>query len=290
MTAAVSQARRLGMKALACASTGNTSASLAAYGAQAGMKTLVFLPEGKVATAKIAQAVGYGATCLMVQGDFDAAMSLVMKVADLGVYLVNSINPFRLEGQKTIIWELLQDLAWEAPDWIVVPGGNLGNTSAFGKAIEEAASLGWISKKPRLATIQASGANPFALSYREGFSKAHSLKPETIATAIRIGQPVNYEKAVRVIQNLNGVVCDVSDDDIMEAKRTIDRSGIGCEPASAATLAGLKKLVVGGTILPTDRVVCVLTGHILKDPEAVLGDVKFESIAPTVDAVKPYIG
>ena len=290
MTVAVSQAKRLGRTALACASTGNTSAALAAYGAQAGLKTLVFLPLGKVASGKIAQAIGYGATCLMVNGDFDAAMRLVMEVAQLGAYLVNSVNPFRLEGQKTIIWELLQDLEWQAPDWIVVPGGNLGNTSAFGKAIHEAFAAGWIARKPRLATIQASGANPFYLSYREGFAKPHSVAAETVATAIRIGQPVNYTKARRVIKDLNGVVAEVDDREIMAAKGAIDRSGVGCEPASAASLAGLKRLIAQGVIAAHERVVCILTGHMLKDTESVVGpDLKLDLIEPTVAAVRPYL-
>ena len=290
MTVAVTQAKRLNRTALACASTGNTSAALAAYGAQAGLKTLVFLPEGKVSTGKIAQAVGYGAICLMVKGDFDAAMRLAMEVAQLGVYLVNSVNPFRIEGQKTIIWEMLQDMEWQAPDWIVVPGGNLGNTSAFGKAIKEAHAAGWITSKPRIATIQAAGANPFYQSFQGQFARPHSVAAETVATAIRIGQPVNYDKAKRVISELNGVVAQVTDAEIMLAKRAIDRAGIGCEPASAATLAGLKQLVATGLVKASDRVVCVLTGHMLKDPEAVTGpDLKLELISPTVEAVRPFL-
>ena len=271
MTVAVTQAKRLKKRVVACASTGNTSAALAAYAAQAGLDALVFLPQGKVATGKIAQAIGYGATCLEVAGDFDAAMRLVREAADQrGVYMVNSLNPFRLEGQKTVMWELLQDLHWQAPDWIVVPGGNLGNTSAFGKALLEAFAAGWIDRLPRIATIQAAGANPFFRSYCENFARPHSVSAQTIATAISIGQPVNYAKAVKVIRELNGVVEQVSDEEILEAKRILDRAGIGCEPASACSLAGTRHLVEKGIIEAGQHVVGILTGHMLKDPDIVL--------------------
>jgi len=284
MTVAVTQAVRLGATAIACASTGNTSASLAAYAAQAGLRALVFIPAGKVAAGKLAQTLAYGATCLAVRGDFDAAMSLVRQACDrLGIYLVNSINPFRIEGQKTIVWELLQDLEWNAPDWIVVPAGNLGNTSAFGKALAEAHAAGWITKMPRIASIQASGANPFFRSYREKFAQRHRVTAETIASAIRIGDPVSYEKAVAAIRDTNGVVAEVSDEELMAAKRDIDRMGIGCEPASATTLAGVRKLKLTG------QIVCVLTGHVLKDPDAILKNVPAEQmieIDPTIDAVE----
>src|SRR5947207_8418407 len=201
MTVAITQAVREGAKAVACASTGNTSASLAAYAAQAGMRAIVFVPAGKVSTGKLAQTLAYGALCLQVRGDFDAAMQLVRQACDrLGIYLVNSINPFRIEGQKTIIWELLQDLEWRAPDWIVVPAGNLGNTSAFGKALREALAAGWIDRLPRLAAIQASGANPFYLGFREDFAQRHRVAAETVASAIRIGDPVSYEKAIAAIR------------------------------------------------------------------------------------------
>jgi threonine synthase len=190
MTVAVTQAKRLGARAVACASTGNTSASLAAYAAQAGLRAIVFVPSGKISGGKLAQTLAYGATCLQVRGDFDAAMRLVRQACDrLGIYLVNSINPFRIEGQKTIVWELLQDLEWHAPDWIVVPAGNLGNTSAFGKALVEAHRAGWIDRMPRLAAIQASGANPFFRSFGENFATRHRVTAETIASAIRIGDP-----------------------------------------------------------------------------------------------------
>lgn len=267
MTVAVTQAKRLGQKTVACASTGNTSASLASYGAQAGLKTLIFLPEGKVAPSKIAQAIAYGAETRMIQGDFDTAMQKVLEASkDEGLYLVNSINPFRLEGQKTIMWELFEQQNWEIPDWIVVPGGNLGNTSAFGKAISEAYEAGWITKKPRIAVIQAEHANPFYQSFLSGFDSFVAMQPDTRASAINIGNPVNFEKAKRVILDLNGRVEQVTDIEIKEAKVQIDHSGIGCEPASAATLAGLKKLVTQKFVRANETVVCILTGNVLKDP------------------------
>ena len=267
MTVAVTQAKRLGQKLIGCASTGNTSASLASYGAQAGLKTVIFLPEGKVAPSKIAQAIAYGAETRMIEGDFDTAMAKVLEAShDEGLYLVNSINPFRLEGQKTIMWELFEQLDWQVPDWIVVPGGNLGNTSAFGKAILEAYEAGWITKKPRIAVIQAERANPFYQSFLSGFEDFAPMHPDTRASAINIGNPVNFEKAKRVISDLNGRVEQATDAEIKEAKIQIDHSGIGCEPSSAATLAGLQKLVAQKFVRPDEVVACVLTGNVLKDP------------------------
>jgi threonine synthase len=287
MTVAVTQAVRLGAKAIACASTGNTSASLAAYAAQAGLKAIVFVPSGKISAGKLAQTLAYGATCLQVRGDFDAAMRLVREACDrLGIYLVNSINPFRIEGQKTIVWELLQDLDWNAPDWIVVPAGNLGNTSAFGKALREAKAWGWIDRLPRLAAIQARGANPFFRSFVDAFATRHRVDAETIASAIRIGDPVSFDKAVAAIRSTNGVVAEVSDEELMAAKREIDRMGIGCEPASATTLAGVKKLGLTG------RIVCVLTGHVLKDADAIMKNVdagQVIEIDPTIAAVEAVL-
>jgi threonine synthase len=289
MTVAMTQAKRLGARAVACASTGNTSASLAAYAAQAGIRAIVFIPAGNVAAGKLAQTLAYGATALHIRGDFDAAMQLVREASDrLGIYLVNSINPFRIEGQKTIVWELLQDLEWNAPDWIVVPAGNLGNTSAFGKALHEAFDAGWITKMPRLASIQAAGANPFYRSYRDAFAQRHRIAAETIASAIRIGDPVSHRKAVSAIQLTNGVVEQVTDDELMLAKREIDEMGIGCEPASATTLAGLKKLRDAGVMRDGERIVCVLTGNLLKDTDAIMRNVPPErtiEIDATMDAV-----
>jgi threonine synthase len=289
MTVGMTQAKRVGARAVACASTGNTSASLAAYAAQAGMKAVVFIPEGKVALGKLAQSLAYGATVLQIKGDFDAAMKLVSDAASqLGIYLLNSINPFRIEGQKTIVWEMLQDLAWDPPDWIFVPAGNLGNTSAFGKAIREAVEAGWIPRAPRVAAIQATGANPFFRSYSEGFARRHRVTAETVATAIRIGNPVSYDKARAAIEYTHGIVDQVTDDELLAAKREIDRAGIGCEPASACSLAGLRKLRESGAVKPTDRVVCVLTGNVLKDPDIIVksAGADIRQIEATVEAVE----
>jgi len=290
MTVAMTQAKRLGSTAVACASTGNTSASLAAYAGQAGLKGVVFVPAGKVAVGKLAQTLAYGALTLQIRGDFDAAMDLLQQAsAKLGIYLVNSINPFRIEGQKTIVWEILQDLAWQPPDWIAFPAGNLGNTSAFGKALREAKQAGWITKVPRLAAVQAHGANPFFRSFVEGFKTRHKVQAETVASAIRIGDPVSYERARASIEETNGVVSEVTDEELLAAKREIDRSGIGCEPASACSLAGARKLRGEGVIKPGESVVCVLTGHVLKDPEVVTKHVpasQLIEIDPTLAAVE----
>jgi threonine synthase len=286
MTVAVTQAVRLNATAVACASTGNTSSSLAAYAAQAGLKAVVFVPAGKISSGKLAQTLAYGATCLAIRGDFDDAMRLVREAcARFNIYLVNSINPFRIEGQKTIVWELLQDFEWDAPDWIVVPAGNLGNTSAFGKALREAHARGWITRMPRLASIQAKGANPFYRSFTGDFATRHTVSAETIATAIRIGDPVSHDKAVGAIRDTNGLVEEVTDDELMSAKRTIDGMGIGCEPASATTLAGVQKLRSKGVMKDGERIVCVLTGHILKDPEANFRAERVMEIDATLDAV-----
>ncbi|HVH66576.1 MAG TPA: threonine synthase [Gemmatimonadales bacterium] len=270
MTVGVTQARRIGARAVACASTGNTAASLAAYAALAGLPALVIVPKGQVAAGKLAQALAYGARTLLVRGNFDDCLELVDQASErLGVYLLNSVNPFRLEGQKTIVLELLQQLAWEPPDWIVLPAGNLGNTAAFGKALEEARVWGMIDRAPRLAAVQAAGAAPFAHSFNDGFARPHRVTPHTVATAINIGNPVSYQRAVRAIRDTNGVVTTVGDDEILEAKAVVDRAGIGCEPASAAAPAGARRLVREGVIRPGERVVAVLTGHLLKDPESI---------------------
>jgi threonine synthase len=271
MTVGVTQAKRIGAAAVACASTGNTSASLAAYAAQAGLPALVLVPLDGVATGKLAQSLAYGAKTLLVRGDFDDCLRLIEQASEqLGVYLLNSINPFRLEGQKTIILELLQQLAWEPPDWIVLPAGNLGNTAAFGKALREAHDWKLISRMPRLAAVQAEGAAPFARSFAEGFAQKHRVKAETVATAIKIGNPASYDRAVQAIKETNGVVLSVADEELLKAKAAIDASGVGCEPASAVTLAGLRRLIDRGQVKSSDRVVAVLTGHILKDPGLLL--------------------
>ncbi|GAC1517354.1 MAG: threonine synthase [Gemmatimonadaceae bacterium] len=266
MTVAMTQALRIGATTVACASTGNTSAALAAYAALAGLRALVFVPAGAVTAGKLAQAQAYGATTLVVRGDFDRCLALAQEAsAELGIYLVNSINPFRLEGQKTIVFEMLQQLAWDPPEWIVLPAGNLGNTSAFGKALREALALGLITRVPRLAAVQAEGASPFAQSFRTGFRERVTQRATTVASAIRIGDPASYERAVRAIRETEGIVTSVTDDEIMDAKAVIDGAGVGCEPASAASVAGVRQLARTGTIQPGDRVVALLTGHVLKD-------------------------
>ena len=271
MTVAVTQARRVAAPAVACASTGNTSASLAAYAALAGLPALVLVPSGQVALGKLAQTIADGARTLLVRGDFDDCLRLARAASDtLGVYLANSINPYRIAGQKTIVLEMLQQLGWRAPDWIVLPAGNLGNTSAFGAALREAKELGLIDSMPRLAAVQASGAAPFAQSFRDEFRERHKVRAETVATAIRIGDPASYDRAVRAIRETNGVVIDLPDSEILDAKAIVDSSGVGCEPASAASVAGARALAALGIIKPEDTVVAVLTGHILKDSDILL--------------------
>jgi threonine synthase len=270
MTVGVTHARRVRATAVACASTGNTGASLAAYAALAELPALVMVPKGQIAVGKLAQLLAYGARTLVVAGDFDICLELALAASErLGIYLLNSINPFRVEGQKTIVLELLQQLGWEPPDWILVPAGNLGNTAAFGKALREAREWGLIDRVPRLAAVQAQGAAPFALSYAEGFSRRHRVEAHTVATAIRIGNPASYDRAVTAIRETNGVVTAVSDDDILEAKAVVDASGVGCEPASAASVAGARQLIAQGIVAPGERLVAVLTGHLLKDPDAI---------------------
>jgi len=272
MTGGVTQARVLGMTRVACASTGNTSASLASYAAFAGLEGIIFLQNKQIAVGKLAQGVAYGATCIRVDGDFDRNLALVREVSErLNIYVLNSVNPFRLEGQKTVMIETLQQLRWRVPDWIVCPGGNLGNSSAFGKGLKELYDLGLIDRLPRLAIIQAEGASPLYHSYLSDFTDFQPQKAETIATAIKIGNPVNYKKAVRALRWTHGVVEQVSDQQIMDAKALIDRTGIGCEPASACSLAGARKLVEMGIIQPHESVVGILTGHVLKDADATIG-------------------
>ncbi len=269
MTVAVSQARRVSARAVACASTGNTSASLSAYAAQAGIPAYVLVPQGKVSPGKLAQTLAYGARMLHIEGDFDDCLRLTREASEqLGVYLVNSVNPFRIEGQKTIVFELLQQLAWNAPDWIALPAGNLGNTAAFGKALREAHALRLIERMPRLLAVQASGASPFAQGFANQFAGRVRVRAETAATAIRIGDPASWDRGVEAIVSTRGEVIAVSDEEIFAAKRVIDEAGVGCEPASAASVAGVRALVARGTILPSDTVVAVLTGHLLKDPGA----------------------
>ena len=271
MTVALTQAMRVGASAVACASTGNTSASLAAYAALAGLPALVLVPNGQVSLGKLAQTMAYGARTLLVRGDFDDCLRLARAASEtLGVYLANSINPYRIAGQKTIVLEMLQQLGWRAPDWIVLPAGNLGNTAAFGAALRGALALGLIDRMPRLAAVQASGAAPFAAGYRADFQTRTAVRARTVATAIRIGNPASWDRAVRAIRDTNGVVIDLADTEILDAKAVVDGSGVGCEPASAASVAGARALVATGVIERGETVVAVLTGHILKDPGILL--------------------
>ena len=288
MTAAFTHARMVGARRVACASTGNTSASLALYAAQNGFQGIVFIGTGKIAFGKLSQALDYGALTLQIEGDFDACLRRVREVsAQLGLYLLNSVNPFRLEGQKSIMYRILEGLNWDVPDWIIVPGGNLGNCSAFGKAFAELLELGLVKRAPRLAIINAHGANTLTtvvnklgVTWNQGNPDMGAVKrlyagmdeanyhPHTLASAIEISRPVNLKKSLRALDLMHGVVAEVTDEDILEAKADIGRYGFGCEPASAATIAGLKQLLAAGTISRSERVACILTGHGLKDPDA----------------------
>jgi threonine synthase len=272
MTTAASFASQEGFRWVACASTGNTSASMAAYAARGGMRSLVLIPEGKISWGKLSQSLDYGAVTCQIRTDFDGCVKVLNElVRRKPIYLLNSVNPYRLEGQKTAAIELLEQLNWEPPDHLIVPGGNLGNSSALGKALLEMKDLGLISSLPKLSVIQAEGANPFFRSIREyGGSKLVPTQADTLATAIRIGNPASWKKALRVLQATGGAVEQVSEVEIARAKAEIGSDGIGCEPASAVTLAGLKKLVQQGFVQPHESIVLILTGHILKDPEFTL--------------------
>ena len=276
MTVAICQALKLGSKVVACASTGNTSASMAAYAARTNIKPVVFIPEGQIAYGKLSQTLDYGALTLQVKGDFDVAMKLVQEISDESdLYLMNSINPFRLEGQKAVMLGLFEQLDWKIPDRIVVPGGNLGNSSSYGKALMELKELGFIEKVPRVTIIQASGASPL---YRTLVSSSQELVPVesafTLASAIKIGRPISWKKAVRTLDFTDGWCDVVTEQEIADAKAVLGRDGVGCEPASATTVAGLKKLIemarAGNsdvTIDPDEEIVAILTGHLLKDPD-----------------------
>jgi threonine synthase len=287
MTAAFTHARIVGARRAACASTGNTSASLAIFCSVTGlMRAVIFIGSGKISYGKLAQALDHGALTVQIAGDFDDAMQRVQQVArKLGIYLVNSINPFRLEGQKTIMYRVLEALRWEPPDWVVVPGGNLGNVSAFGKAFIELAELNLLPRLPRLAVINAAGANTFYQLYEHCGLRWNSGRPDegivdkyfrdleatrvrasTIASAIEINHPVNLPKALRALERCGGLVREVTDQEMLDAKAKVGAGGLGCEPASAASVAGTRKLRREGVIAPSERVVCILTGHQLKDP------------------------
>ncbi|MCA9162995.1 MAG: threonine synthase [Planctomycetales bacterium] len=289
MSAAFTHARATGATRAACASTGNTSASLAMYCSVTRlMKAVIFIGSGKISYGKLSQALDYGALTVQLAGDFDDAMARVKEVSEqLGIYLVNSVNPFRLEGQKTIMYRVLEALRWEPPDWIVVPGGNLGNSSAFGKAFVELKQLGLIDRIPRLAVINAAGADTLyelfeqrGLRWNGGNAElgkacqyydeldARNAKASTIASAIEINRPVNLTKCLRALEDCDGVVRQVTDQEILDAKAKVGAGGIGCEPASAASVAGARLLKQEGVIGADERVVCILTGHLLKDPTA----------------------
>ena len=288
MTAAFTHAHMVGANRVACASTGNTSASLAMFASLAQMQGVVFIGSGKISFGKLSQALDYGALTLQIQGDFDACLRRIQQIAmdpKMGIYLMNSVNPFRLEGQKSIMYRVLEALEWQSPDWVIVPGGNLGNSSAFGKAFMELKELGLVKKVPRLAIINASGANTLneivtrrGVKWNGGRYDAETVQklyaamdegdyhPHTVASAIEISRPVNLPKALRALEVMNGVVREVSDEEILEHRAMVARWGFGCEPASAASVAGLHQLLDEKVISPDERVVCILTGHELKDP------------------------
>ena len=285
MTTAASFARQEGFRWVACASTGNTSASMAAYAARGGMRSLVLIPEGKISWGKLSQSLDYGAVTCQLRTDFDGCVRVLNElVKRRKIYLLNSVNPYRLEGQKTAAIELLEQLNWQPPDHIIVPGGNLGNSSALGKALVEMKDLGLISRLSKLSVIQAEGANPFVRSIREdGGTKLTPMQADTLATAIRIGNPASWKKAQKVLKATGGEVEEVSEIEIALAKAEIGADGVGCEPASAVTLAGLKKLVKRGFVKSKESVVLILTGHVLKDPEFTLKFHRGDLFAGTPD-------
>ena len=269
MTVAATFARQAGVRWVACASTGNTSASMAAYAARGGMRSLVLVPEGKVSWSKLSQALDYGALTCQLRTDFDGCLRLLQElVTRAPVYQLNSVNPFRLEGQKTLALELLEQFDWQPPDHIIVPGGNLGNSSAIGKALLEMLDLGLIPRLPKLSVIQAEGANALLRTLREaGGRHLVKVQAETRATAIRIGNPASWEKAIRVLHATGGACEQVNELEIAQAKAEIGMEGIGCEPASAVTLAGLRRLLQQGFVKRDETVVLILTGNLLKDPD-----------------------
>jgi threonine synthase len=272
MTVAASFARQAGYRWVACASTGNTSAAMAAYAARGGLLSLVLIPDGKISWGKLSQSLDYGAITCQLKTDFDGCVRVLNEVVErMPVYLLNSVNPYRVEGQKTAAFELLEQFNWEPPDHIIVPGGNLANSSAIGKALREMKQVGLVSRLPKISVIQAEGANPLVRSIREnGGEKLIPVHADTMATAIRIGNPASWKKALRVIRESEGTVEQVSEIEIALAKAEIGAEGVGCEPASAVTLAGLKKLVKQGFVKPNENVVLILTGHVLKDADFTL--------------------
>lgn len=280
MAAAMTQALISGARTAICASTGNTAASLAAYAARAGLQAAILLPHGQVSPSKLAQSLDYGALVLEIDGNFDACMRLVQELGDdASIYVANSINPFRIEGQKTVAFELMEQCLWQVPHHVVVPGGNMGNSTALGKGFQELLELGLIKRLPKLSVVQAEGAAPVAHLFEKLSTKQRTdfehlpeklepvENPQTLATAIKIGAPVSWKKALRAVLRSGGRVITVSEQEIADAKAMIGRDSIGCEPASATTVAGIKKLVTAGHISRKDDVVAILTGHALKDPD-----------------------
>ncbi len=282
MTVAVTQAKKLGMQRVVCASTGNTAASLAAYAARAAMECMILAPAGQVSAAKLAQALDYGAKVQEIEGNFDTCMRAIRDlVADGSAYLVNSINPFRIEGQKTVAFELAEQLDWRAPDHLVVPGGNLGNSSAFGKGFRELVAASLLDRQPQTTVVQAEGAAPFARFHHEhAMQLVNEDHPQTLASAIKIGAPVSWKKASTAVDDSGGRVITVTEQEIADAKSMIGRDGIGCEPASATTVAGIRKLVNANVIKSNESVVAILTGHLLKDTDYVIKYHEQRLVAP----------
>ena len=288
MTAALSVAAEKGFQWVACASTGNTSAAMAAYAARAGLRSIVFIPEGKIAWGKLSQSMDYGALTVQLKTDFDGCVRMLAELVRRNpIYLLNSVNPYRLEGQKTPAIELCEQLDWQVPEHVVVPGGNLANGSALGKGFAELKHLGFIDRIPRISVIQAQGANPLFLWFTNEEKHLQPVVADTRATAIRIGNPASWRKAARVIAATGGWCEQVSEDEIALAKAQIGAEGIGCEPASAVTLAGVKKLVKSGHIQTGERVVLILTGHTLKDPEYTI-DFHRNLLATGLAEANPY--
>ena len=293
MSVGITKSVELGVKTVGCASTGNTSASLAAYAARAGKRCIVLLPSGKVALGKLAQAMFHGAEVISVNGNFDEALETITALALEGqLYLLNSVNPFRLEGQKSIGFEVVDDLGWKSPDRIILPVGNAGNISAIWKGVKEFHEAGFIEDLPMMTGIQAVGAAPIANAVRKGKKSIEPVaNPETIATAIRIGAPVSAQKALNAIYESNGMAETVTDDEILDAQKLLARTeGIGVEPASAASIAGLLKLVETGEVDKGEQVVCIVTGHLLKDPNtAINACVEPIEIEASVEALSKII-
>ena len=293
MSVGITKAVELGVETVGCASTGNTSASLAAYAARAGKRCIVLLPAGKVALGKLAQAMFHGAEVISIKGNFDEALETVTALALEGqLYLLNSVNPYRLEGQKSIGFEVVDDLGWKSPDRIILPVGNAGNISAIWKGVTEFHEAGFIDDLPMMTGIQAEGAAPIANAVRKGKNSIEAVaNPETIATAIRIGAPVSAQKALRAIYDSNGMAETVTDDEILSAQKLLARTeGIGVEPASAASIAGLLKLVEKGEVDKGEQVVCIVTGHLLKDPNtAINACVEPVEIEASVEALSKII-